>query len=113
MFWVLETVLLSTHNIRFWLRFFFLYTLLTKGLLHICIVSSLLITYIKYMEVEVESYKQEGHRTLDRSPNLGTMEICFGLWLKRYCLKIFLFLALVTMLFSRNKLSEQFGLRAS
>ena len=52
------------------------------------------------------SYKQEGPRALDLSPDPGTKEICVGLWLKRYRLKIFLFLALVAMLFRQDELSD-------
>ena len=47
-----------------------------------------------------EILKHEGPRALDHSPESWHIRLCFGLCLKRYRLKIFLFSALVAMLFN-------------
>ena len=47
--------------------------------------------------------RQEGPRALDRSPESWHIRRrCIGLWVNRYDLKIFLFLALVAILCSLN-----------
>ena len=56
-----------------------------------------------------QNMKQEGPRALDCLPESWHMNRwCIGLWLMRYDLKIFLFLALVAMLFSKAEPSDQF-----